>query len=234
MDTTGLNDYNQSGGRRLDRMNSFGSRGRVPESRRRPRLHVNRRNRRREPMSPPARKIPLRLSNSDGVWDFYLQRFKAIQQTACKLIAKAWIKAVAPRKQSTHPYTGQEIPAWWPRPWGSTQFEQVRHKEPDHLKKYGKRGSRLPLPIPLVVADIPLANLTPCRAHPSLCPHPAARHRAEQQPTPGHPETEPDSQQIGGGRTRRSVALLLGECQQRSQETRPQGDYEGGQDGRAI
>lgn len=90
-----------------------------------------------ETMAPPAKRIPLMIGNSDAVWEFYLQRFKGIQQTACKLIAKAWIKTIAPKKQSTHPYTGQEIPAWWPKPWGKSPFEEVRHKEPDHLKKHG-------------------------------------------------------------------------------------------------
>jgi len=89
---------------------------------------------------PPlvVRKVALRIGNDDGVAEFYATRFKNIQQTACKLIAKAWIKTLAPKKQSTHPYTGREIPEWWPKPWGSAPCEKVRHREPDHLKKYGE------------------------------------------------------------------------------------------------
>ncbi|KAJ4146836.1 hypothetical protein LMH87_001395 [Akanthomyces muscarius] len=58
-------------------------------------------------------------------------------KTACKLIAKAWVKAVEPKKQSTHPYTGSDgkAPDWWPKPWGPTKDDKVRHKEPDHLYK---------------------------------------------------------------------------------------------------
>ncbi|KAM0436035.1 hypothetical protein ACHAPT_002927 [Fusarium lateritium] len=79
----------------------------------------------------------IKIGNSDDVWNFYEQRFKNCQQTACKLIAKAWVKAVEPKKQSTHPYTGsdEKAPDWWPKPWGPTKEDKVRHKEPDHLYK---------------------------------------------------------------------------------------------------
>lgn len=81
----------------------------------------------------------LRVGNDKDVWDFYEQRFKNCQQTACKLIAKAWVKVVEPKKQTNHPYTGQDekAPDWWPKPWGPTKEEKVRHKEPDHLYKRG-------------------------------------------------------------------------------------------------
>ncbi len=82
-------------------------------------------------------KKALRISDSDAVWEFYGQRFRNCQQTACKLIAKAWVKAVEPRKQSTHPYTGPVAPDWWPKPWGPGGDSRVRHKEPDHLLKPG-------------------------------------------------------------------------------------------------
>ncbi|GAB0135833.1 hypothetical protein EsDP_00004156 [Epichloe bromicola] len=79
----------------------------------------------------------IKISDADAVWNFYEQRFKNCQQTACKLIAKAWVKAVEPKKQSTHPYTGsdEKAPDWWPKPWGPTKDDKVRHKEPDHLYK---------------------------------------------------------------------------------------------------
>ncbi|KAF5024950.1 hypothetical protein F66182_2964 [Fusarium sp. NRRL 66182] len=79
----------------------------------------------------------IKIGNPDEVWNFYEQRFKNCQQTACKLIAKAWVKAVEPKKQSTHPYTGsdEKAPDWWPKPWGPTKEDKVRHKEPDHLYK---------------------------------------------------------------------------------------------------
>ncbi|KAM0496099.1 hypothetical protein ACHAP8_007664 [Fusarium lateritium] len=79
----------------------------------------------------------IKIGNSLEVGLFYDQRFKNCQQTACKLMAKAWVKAVEPKKQSTHPYTGsdEKAPDWWPKPWGPTKEDKVRHKEPDHLYK---------------------------------------------------------------------------------------------------
>ncbi|KAH6654421.1 hypothetical protein BKA67DRAFT_278713 [Truncatella angustata] len=80
---------------------------------------------------------PIAVSDSKQLWLFYEQRFKNCQQAACKLIAKAWIKTVEPKKQSTHPYTGKDekAPDWWPQPWGEGTEHKVRHKEPDHLYK---------------------------------------------------------------------------------------------------
>ncbi|KAH8782826.1 hypothetical protein F5883DRAFT_405012, partial [Diaporthe sp. PMI_573] len=82
-------------------------------------------------------KKGIRVGNKEEVWKFCDQRFKNIQQTACKLIAKAWVKLIAPKKQSNHPYTGADAkaPDWWPKPWGTSRDEKVRHKEPDHLYK---------------------------------------------------------------------------------------------------
>ncbi|EGO58246.1 hypothetical protein NEUTE1DRAFT_82628 [Neurospora tetrasperma FGSC 2508] len=88
-----------------------------------------------EPAVTVSAKKGIRINNAQEVWDFYDQRFKKIQQNTCKLIAKAWIKAIAPKKQSTHPYTGTKIPDWWPKPLGPTKDEGMRHKEPDHLFK---------------------------------------------------------------------------------------------------
>ncbi|KAJ6444795.1 kinesin [Purpureocillium lavendulum] len=88
------------------------------------------------PMTVSSRR-GIKVGDSEAVWNFYEQRFKNCQQTACKLIAKAWVKAVEPKKQSTHPYTGsdEKAPDWWPKPWGPTKDDKVRHKEPDHLYK---------------------------------------------------------------------------------------------------
>ncbi|KAK5988914.1 hypothetical protein PT974_10411 [Cladobotryum mycophilum] len=88
------------------------------------------------PMTVSSRR-GIKIGDSTAVWNFYEQRFKNCQQTACKLIAKAWVKAVEPKKQSTHPYTGsdEKAPDWWPKPWGPTKDDKVRHKEPDHLYK---------------------------------------------------------------------------------------------------
>ncbi|OAA54101.1 hypothetical protein SPI_09035 [Niveomyces insectorum RCEF 264] len=82
-------------------------------------------------------KMPVCISEEKAIWNIYDQRFRGLQQTACKLIAKAWVKLVEPKKQSTHPYTGsdEKAPEWWPKPWGLSRDERVRHKEPDHLYK---------------------------------------------------------------------------------------------------
>lgn len=87
-------------------------------------------------------KKTLKVGDEKDLWNLYEQRFKNCQQTACKLIAKAWVKVVEPKKQTNHPYTGQDekAPDWWPKPWGPTKEEKVRHKEPDHLYKRGKNS----------------------------------------------------------------------------------------------
>lgn len=75
---------------------------------------------------------------------FYEQAFETLQQTSCRIIAKAWVKMIEPRKQLRFPYNGRKIvagktiqfspeetkPPWWP--------PGVRHREPDHLPKTGK------------------------------------------------------------------------------------------------
>ncbi|KAL5347677.1 hypothetical protein ACLOAV_007086 [Pseudogymnoascus australis] len=66
--------------------------------------------------------------------DVYLQCLKDIQQNGCKVIGKAWVKLLEPKKQSTYPYTkgAQKRPPWWPAVTGRNN---IRHKEPDHLHK---------------------------------------------------------------------------------------------------
>lgn len=112
------------------------------KTRKRPRSHSSRQllhEDRDPPVAISATKKPIRIGDSNAVWNFYQQRFRNCQQTACKLIAKAWVKAVEPKKQSHHPYTGKDekAPDWWPKPWGTMKDERVRHKEPDHLYKKG-------------------------------------------------------------------------------------------------
>lgn len=84
----------------------------------------------------------LKIGDGPAVREYYANRFKVIQQTACKLIAKAWIKVIEPKKQSLHPYTSKEkgAPDWWPKAWGPSKDEMVRHKEPDHQYKPGKNS----------------------------------------------------------------------------------------------
>ncbi|KAI1393760.1 uncharacterized protein F4822DRAFT_424223 [Hypoxylon trugodes] len=87
--------------------------------------------------SSSSSKRGITIRDEKAVRQFYEERFKGIQQNACKLMSKAWVKAVEPKKQSTHPYTGadEKAPDWWPKPWGPSKEQRVRHKEPDHLYK---------------------------------------------------------------------------------------------------
>ncbi|KAJ4288325.1 hypothetical protein N0V88_007363 [Collariella sp. IMI 366227] len=84
-------------------------------------------------------KRPLAIGITNDMWEFYDHRFKYIGQIACKEIAKAFIKVVAPKKQANNPYTGGDrtAPSWWPEPWGSGAKDKVRHIEPDHQWKTG-------------------------------------------------------------------------------------------------
>lgn len=97
-----------------------------------------------QPMIVNSNRKHMKIGNDDDLWRYYEQRFKNLQQTACKMMAKAWVKAVEPKKQSTHPYTGsdEKAPDWWPKPWGPTKEDKVRHKEPDHLYKRGMETAK--------------------------------------------------------------------------------------------
>ncbi|OLL26951.1 hypothetical protein NEOLI_000742 [Neolecta irregularis DAH-3] len=72
---------------------------------------------------------PLIIGSTPQVSAFLETRFRQLQQMVCKIVAKAWIKIIEPKKQTRYPYNrGEESrPDWWP--------EHVRHKEPDHLMK---------------------------------------------------------------------------------------------------
>ncbi|CAG8140947.1 unnamed protein product, partial [Penicillium nalgiovense] len=87
--------------------------------------------------------VPLRIGDSQKVMAYYEGALKHFQQLNCRMVAKAFIKFIEPRKQVRHPYNGGKPPAgsapgttgdpektkpeWWP--------PGVMHKEPDHLRK---------------------------------------------------------------------------------------------------
>ncbi|KAL2008839.1 hypothetical protein VTN00DRAFT_7033 [Thermoascus crustaceus] len=93
--------------------------------------------------SPAFRRTALKVSDEDRMKKYYEKAFDAFQQLNCRVIAKAYIKLVEPRKQVHHPYNGRKTaagssseqradpeltkPKWWP--------SGVTHKEPDHLLK---------------------------------------------------------------------------------------------------
>lgn len=87
--------------------------------------------------------VPLRIGDSAKVQHYYESALKHFQQLNCRMVAKAFIKFIEPRKQVRHPYNGgkpppgspagtvpdpeRTKPEWWP--------PGVMHKEPDHLRK---------------------------------------------------------------------------------------------------
>lgn len=94
--------------------------------------------------SSETRATILRLGDTEALRHYYERAFDKFQQLNCRVIAKAFIKLVEPRKQVNHPYNGRRTsasasqrmdpeltkPNWWPA--------GVTHKEPDHLFKPGE------------------------------------------------------------------------------------------------
>lgn len=76
------------------------------------------------------------VGDEKEVTKFYHLRFKNLQQLACKVICKIFVKTIEPKKQARYPYTGgaAKAPPWWPL---TIDDNAIRHKEPDHLYKRG-------------------------------------------------------------------------------------------------
>ncbi|KAL4963128.1 DUF2841 domain-containing protein [Aspergillus stella-maris] len=86
-------------------------------------------------------KSMLPIANKALLRKYYEKAFDSLHQTNCRILAKAYVKLVEPRKQVSYPYNGHKNiagvphkldpedtkPPWWP--------EGVIHREPDHLKK---------------------------------------------------------------------------------------------------
>lgn len=89
-----------------------------------------------EPTVPVKRTSQLIIGDWHEVNKLYVDRFQDLNQIACKLMGKAFVKIMEPKKQTHHPYTkgDSQAPAWWPKGVGP---EYVPHKEPDHIKKRG-------------------------------------------------------------------------------------------------
>ncbi|KAL4782053.1 hypothetical protein BJX76DRAFT_349670 [Aspergillus varians] len=91
--------------------------------------------------SPTLKRSTLRVGQTKLLRAYYEKAFDCFQQLNCRVIAKAFVKLVEPRKQVMHPYNGRRTvagttqehdpektkPKWWP--------SGVTHKEPDHLGK---------------------------------------------------------------------------------------------------
>ncbi|KAJ5087294.1 hypothetical protein N7456_010910 [Penicillium angulare] len=103
-------------------------------------------NRRRQPWNEEismtsTQKSLISIRDKDFVLRYYEKVFQNLQQTNCRVLAKAYIKLVEPRKQVNYPYNGRKLvggrtqqldpdetkPPWWP--------SGVSHREPDHLPK---------------------------------------------------------------------------------------------------
>uniref|UniRef100_A0A093VTJ0 Subtelomeric hrmA-associated cluster protein AFUB-079030/YDR124W-like helical bundle domain-containing protein n=1 Tax=Talaromyces marneffei PM1 TaxID=1077442 RepID=A0A093VTJ0_TALMA len=94
---------------------------------------------------PSSSACVIRVDDEARLKKYYEKAFDSFQQLNCRVIAKAFIKLVEPRKQVNYPYNGRRAssspggerradpemtkPPWWP--------VGVTHKEPDHLLKPG-------------------------------------------------------------------------------------------------
>ncbi|KFZ20278.1 hypothetical protein V501_00231 [Pseudogymnoascus sp. VKM F-4519 (FW-2642)] len=89
------------------------------------------------PAVPATHTLPTRtitIGDDAARDDVYRGCLKDMQQNGCKVLGKAWVKLLEPKKQSTYPYTkgASKRPPWWPAMTGPNK---IRHKEPDHLHK---------------------------------------------------------------------------------------------------
>jgi hypothetical protein len=94
-------------------------------------------------------RLSLMIADENAVMAFYRRILADGQQTLCKKLAKWWIRAINPNKQTNYPYAKgpEKKPPWWPQTppnnavgvptKGTTENGFVRHKEPDHLAKPG-------------------------------------------------------------------------------------------------
>ena len=86
--------------------------------------------------------VSIRIGDTKKVMAYYECALEHFQQVNCRMIAKAFICLIEPKKQVKHPYIGKvpagsalgtkkdpeaSKPEWW--------APGVMHKEPDHLKK---------------------------------------------------------------------------------------------------
>lgn len=108
------------------------------------------------------------IGDSELLQKYYEKAFENLQQRNCRVLAKAYIKLVEPRKQVNYPYNGRKVvagtcqqfdpemtkPPWWP--------SGVRHREPDHIFKHGKGIFFLSVSSILLIIN---------RAHQTFDPH---------------------------------------------------------------
>ncbi|CAI7656380.1 unnamed protein product [Penicillium crustosum] len=89
-----------------------------------------------------SNNMVFKIGDTQKIMAYYERAFSEFQQLNCRALAKAFICAIEPHKQSRHPYNGTAPrgsapgiernpeatkPQWWP--------PGVSHKEPDHMRK---------------------------------------------------------------------------------------------------
>ena len=92
-----------------------------------------------EPLPYCTMMRSFKISDEEMVKEYLYNKFIALKQQANKLIAKAWIKGICPKKQARFPYQNKqrletlglnaEVPEWWP------PIEVSTFTEPDHINK---------------------------------------------------------------------------------------------------
>ncbi|POW02379.1 hypothetical protein PSHT_00251 [Puccinia striiformis] len=78
-----------------------------------------------KPSTTTENSTIISFSSPLSIASFLENKFRQLQQNTCKLVCKAWIKVVEPKKQRKSGETSK--PDWWPG--------GVVHREPDHLLK---------------------------------------------------------------------------------------------------
>ena len=153
------------------------------------------------PVPVPVRKTQqLMIGDDVEVEKYYHVRFKDMQQSSCKVMGKAFVKLVEPKKQTHHPYTkgDDKAPPWWPNTTGENS---VRHKEPDHLLKPGQFHDES-------VSGKSRVDMCCYRADPP----PGARfeddHRAARQAVPHRSEAGAQCEETGRGHDGGHVELV--------------------------
>ena len=132
--------------------------------------------------------IRLRPDDSDGIMSYLKDRLELLQQQALKRLAKAWIKAICPKKQARFPYKSkhqdddpncqQKIPEWWP------PLHECEYLEPDHIDKQGMSQQASALTVSLTMKSsylsLPAHLTTSANPRPSRCMERPSHQHAKQ------------------------------------------------------
>ena len=125
------------------------------------------------------------INNKAFLRQYYEKVFQNFQQTNCRVIAKAYVKLVEPRKQVRYPYNGRKVvagktqqfgleetkPPWWP--------PGVSHREPDHLPKGSGPSKKTSSFRGIDSADLKIRAHRAPRPYSMRITHQSWNHRAE-------------------------------------------------------